>query len=982
MIPSKYPKFQEPLQMRKLSTILLRTSYPSYQLSRFQLTLQITPRFFSSTSENHCCDDPNHHHTSQNPQKPFEKRIKVNLVSTFNDENFNEILVFPSLLKLSQEPWSKKSEDNLTKLYLLILRNLKKINIPESLIMAIDKSRYLPRNFIKTTDKRAILDRAIEIFEKNYFCKQDKGDCLRSIIFVSTLSKYEFTHSFYEKIMEKSLKEIDDIDIIALKTIIEGFTFNKINVKSEIAKKFALAVFAKFGQLSIRELKIYPRIMEILIYRLKNFPDLKEAEVLNPLISKYCNNILTFCFNEKNLKNQVFRMIEFVNYLSQYNEALSTSNQQLLFLNKQITAKIDLYFEKTELKKLFFIYPSVLEFQTSFFNGKAQYLPPKLLFYFKNNLLEYPFENLKNLTIYLYFIAKHSDNFMVPLEINKKIMSFLELDKNLPIIIKLFDAYSSVKPILDKNSENFALQEEILNKMEEKTLMLCKKNNYPMVHFTALFQYLNYLNRGKLENWLFFFNYFSQKIHLEEVDIFSLIVKLIPTAANKAKQEFKLITNVSLNMTPVSSYLKDNSDKTGLVIAIETFWGILEDHLVPLLPRIYPDKYPSVLMHFVYANLSYRKFFKVHENLKDPILKNLDKFTEKQLSGILYSYSRVLVVKDMTEFFMKISENLKVRILKNPQNFMDYELSNICWAYSIARVYDRQLLDLIDGLMIKQIRHSKLQSFTEYIRGLSNFDERSSNQAAIEASNAMIIERIKEKKEKIELPHVFIWAHSFVILNNNQPLIWKTLLGYIVNNKSLMNKDDFQHYYLYLLYLHLLADENLKKELVFELENVKKILLLEKKAILNYLSKTKKKSISKNEGKVVKIIEQNEKELFPEYNEKNEGNILEISKNGVKFLFLDDFNLLQKEDFSNDFLEKFMIIPFATDLRKGNILIEHNGRIHYFYDVDTKKYLLNGVTSVKKKFLDQLGLKYVELPFYVGEEEKDVVEFLKEKLKI
>ena len=671
-------------------------------------------------------------------------------------------------------------------------------------------------------------------------------------------------------------------------------------------------------------------------------------------------------------------MIEFSNFLTQYCDFIQP-NTQIAFLNRQIKSNIDQYFQKNDLKKNFFLYPSVIEFMTTFFNNKASYIPPKLLVYLQTNMIHYNFEKMKDITAYIYFLSKHGDNFEVPLEINKKVLYLLENEKNLTNLVKLLDAYVSTKQLTDKSNENYVIQEQIFSSLEEKAMRFCKRLNYPPAPLSSLFQYLSFLGRGKPENWQFFFQHFTNKANLQEMDIFTLLVKLIPTAANKAKSEFKVITNVALNMTAVSSYLKNNREKAGLVTVMERFWSSLEDHMLPLLPKIYPDKYPALLVHLVYANLTYRKFTKIHDKLQEPILKHLKALTEKQIAGVLYSYSRVKSNDDLTSFFKEIGDNLKERIEKKPEVFQDYDLSNIYWAYSTARVYDQILMGKIEWMVMKGFRNFKLESITEFIRGLSNFNLKEIAEKS-KILTSVIMEKLKDKNNKVELPHVFVWAHSFSVLDNKDVPFWKQILAYIIANKSLLKVDDFQHFYLYLLYLHLVCDEKLSKDLQGELDNVKKLLIQDKKAILNYLCLSKKKTVHESEENVIKIIKNYEKEQ--NINSKKE-DVVEITKNGMKLLFFDDLNTLQKNnDYSNDFLEKFLIIPYATDYRRDKILFEYNGKIHYFLDVEKKKFVLNGATDIKKRFLENLGFVYGEIPFYIGDDEKKIVEYLKQNLKI
>ena len=516
------------------------------------------------------------------------------------------------------------------------MNNMEKINNPESIIMVADKTRYVPKKLQTYENKQKILDRSLEIFGK-FPLKSDKGDKLRAIILVFTLNKYEFKHRFYERILVKIIGEFDDIQANFLLTMVESFTYNKIQFSEELHKEFMRKTLKLFENLSIRDLKLYPKIIQLFIYRSKNLVEFNEKPLFLPVILGFYNNILNFILKERRLQFTVLVLIETMNYLANYNEI--AKNENLFFLYNQLQSKIDDFFEKNSLKIQDFPLASLIAFFSSFSNYKASFLPKKILGFFQDNFSNYKLDNLKFLAIYLHFLSRHVENYEISIETMISINKFLDKDYNLMILTKLLEVFYSAKPVKSSEIMKFQYQEEILGKLEEKSLRILKRLNYPLSPLLQIFQNLAFLARGKRENWLIFLDFFSRKSALEELDYLQIIVKLIPTAANKAKQEFKLSTNIAMNMAPVSGYLKNSKEKIELVLALERFWRNLEDFLVPILPKIFINKYPIILMHMVYANLTFRKFIRIHQNLMKPILGNLEEFTVKNLSGIMYRYT-------------------------------------------------------------------------------------------------------------------------------------------------------------------------------------------------------------------------------------------------------------------------------------------------------------------------------------------------------
>jgi len=56
------------------------------------------------------------------------------------------------------------------------------------------------------------------------------------------------------------------------------------------------------------------------------------------------------------------------------------------------------------------------------------------------------------------------------------------------------------------------------------------------------------------------------------------------------------------------------------------------------------------------------------------------------------------------------------------------------------------------------------------------------------------------------------------------------------------------------------------------------------------------------------------------------------------------------------------VVPYQIDLRVGKFCLEINGPQHYLVDSSGMK-MLDGISSLKKDLLREIGLVYVDLPY-------------------
>ena len=919
--------------------------------------IKISSKSFSS-SENQCCNDPTHKH-NQNHKVNFEE------ISLLTNENFNESEFVSVFHNLVRKPWSPRNEEDLNKVFTLIIDNLKKIMKPESMILILDKSSRLRADTNENQVK--LLNRAEGVFLQNYVCKSDKGQKLKAAFLVCTLNRYNFKHSFYEKMIGKVINEFDQIDCEYILTFLEGLTYNKMIINKEVFKNFLTKALKKFGELSIREIKHYNKILQLLIYRFKLRPDSDERIFYNPIFINYSNNILNYLQKEKHPQNLIFSIIESIHNIEHYVELSQEIN--IKYLYNKLAKQVDEFFDKIELTSLKFSLPALLNYMGNFFNSRyINYVPKKLLNFIENNILNFKFDNLKNLAIYLNFIRAKVNNFSIPVQINEKIAELIPSEKNIIILHKILEIYSY------NESTKSDLQIKIIKSIEEKSMSLCKRLNYPSNHFLTLFFHLSNLNQGSQDNWFFFYEYFTNKEKMTNLNENQLFNILIPTLSIKSKNEFKINSNIALNMTPVTNYFKNMYEKTNLIKANEKIWCVLEDVLISKIYQIYPFKIPSILMNLVYANISFLKFTKIFKNLTETILNNLHIYTEKQVAIIFYAYARVAGDIDFSDFFNKLTIHLENKILNKPENFGDFEVSNIFWALASTRTYIDSFIKLLDQRLYSRLDEMAINTMTEYLQCLAYFTM--NEKFRVEKLNLAIIKKINYSINPSDLSHLFIWANSLLVLENYDLNVWKKILNYIFANKNSLKEESFQYYFLYLIYLNCNIYP-MKEQLGPELKNIKNILLLNKSIIINHFTYVKKRKITESEQNVIDIIRNEEIQLFGNSND-NDKIILNV--NSTSFMFLDNLNSLKEEKIAEEFFENYLIIPYAADYRNNKTIIEENGKIHYFYDTSIKEYRMNGLTTLKKRFLENVGMKYIEIPFNLRKDKENIMSLMRNEI--
>lgn len=105
---------------------------------------------------------------------------------------------------------------------------------------------------------------------------------------------------------------------------------------------------------------------------------------------------------------------------------------------------------------------------------------------------------------------------------------------------------------------------------------------------------------------------------------------------------------------------------------IVQLWEKLEYLVLKNFDRIYPEMYPNLLLHFVYANMISNSYRQIYIVLKEKLIENKHKFTMKQISEIIYSFARI------DEQFPDLFYSYTTEIMKRYTSLIIY---NILYSY-------------------------------------------------------------------------------------------------------------------------------------------------------------------------------------------------------------------------------------------------------------------------------------------------------------
>jgi hypothetical protein len=168
-------------------------------------------------------------------------------------------------------------------------------------------------------------------------------------------------------------------------------------------------------------------------------------------------------------------------------------------------------------------------------------------------------------------------------------------------------------------------------------------------------------------------------------------------------------------------------------------------------------------------------------------------------------------------------------------------------------------------------------------------------------------------------------------------------------------------YYLYLIYCHRILRKAPQRELL----RLKELVIKLQPQILKNYADSKRSQVSQSELLAKKIISENQAYFkFEEIDEEKQRVIqvenmhfLLLPTEKVKDMVVNEQNLI-------DFGEKCLLIPYSIDILSGDLAFEVNGPFHYFRDINTESFVMNGHTKLKREFINKLKLRYIEIPFW------------------
>ena len=918
-----------------------------------------------------------------------------------------------SFLQMTQN-LNKSSKDQILKMFQALEENIENINNPVSITALLHKIQLFTL-FNKKGLESKILDRSIQIFENDYNFS-DTGNLLKTVLLVVSLQKIRHDN-FYDRIFVLINNNIDKIGYFNLITMLESYTYNKMLLKATGNEK-VLRMLNKLNNLTnVEEAQYISKVINVYTFINKMKPMIKDndfVENFEKVFDEIINKIYKILFEviminkQNNFTSKSFNIMNITDILLsldtiQINQDIQIKHKKLVsYYNDMINIilpkdfiidKINYQLDQVMIfvKKYHVSPPANLNEQISILVNKvfikhmnheiSQYLENcvyTLLFLTKTNQLKLSSEMITNIT--------------------NKLVQCTEKEKNILKLSKVLEYCSFIHS--SGNKAYIQSAEEIYRQLEPKLFdYLMKLNNIAVANpIIQIFQHLVQMNKGNPEHWKFLFDIFSSKNTLRRLDNKDLIVTLIPAAAVKTRNLFKMYNNVTsygANM----HYLKQIQIDPELTEKIEKFWLSIEDVILEKLNDIYPEKYPVILFHLVYANITKQKITRVFVAVKDKILKNLTIYDGKNLCKIVYSYARVKERAD--DLLFAISERLKKQdtLLKS---MSDSEAVNLLWGYANLRIYDKELFDLIINRLFNNFKSLGNESFTELCQALAilnyelskehlcmivnHFNSQLDNFSKLHSQNKEHGIDSQNEQKTLSISSIIVITHSLIVIDDfKSKNLWDKLVEILIMNRKLWETNPSFLYNVYLMYFHAQAQRE-KTEIRYSKE-LYDVLYQNYKRIIDYLKINKKQNISISEQKCKKIIIENAKNILPL---KSEGNpeICELKMNNSphEIMYISNYQKIEEiQKTSKTFLKKgVLVFPYTIDALLDPYAFEINGPWHYHVD-NQNQFYGNGYDEIKKKIIEKSGLKYIEIPYTVNDEKDEaltsnIIEILK-KLK-
>lgn len=191
--------------------------------------------------------------------------------------------------------------------------------------------------------------------------------------------------------------------------------------------------------------------------------------------------------------------------------------------------------------------------------------------------------------------------------------------------------------------------------------------------------------------------------------------------------------------------------------------------------------------------------------------------------------------------------------------------------------------------------------------------------------------------------------------------IYNEVSHLIGSHQKFMGQSFLLVYYTYLILCHRVARGAPPQELYRYNAMVAKYQV----EILKNYAAAKKESVSPSESMFDAIVKQNKEQLGISEVEDEPNRVLECGK--MNFLLMPASKvakIVEQQQSLKDFPVKCLLVPYSVDILADDFAFEINGPFHYSRDSSTGKFYLNGHTKLKKEFIQSLGLKYIEVPFW------------------
>jgi len=418
---------------------------------------------------------------------------------------------------------------------------------------------------------------------------------------------------------------------------------------------------------------------------------------------------------------------------------------------------------------------------------------------------------------------------------------------------------------------------------------------------------------------------------------------------------------------------------------LEKFWNNLEEILVEKANRIYADKWPIILFNFVYANIFKDNYKKLYQIARPKLLGNLHTLDPKQLSEIVYSYSRVSEKAD--DLLFAIAK--KVFNEKLTEKMSDVEVCNLYWAYANAGIWVEDLSSACEGKLFKVIKDLPIESYTQFCQALSINNKKLSAEE-FDALNKYAVDMIeklsKQKGGAVNIQNILGICNSFNILQNfGNKQVWETLLDFLLVKKDLFVSNPLFMHYIYKLYIHLTA-EGLKlaqKDALFD------VIQGNYRSVVDYIKNNKKHIVSKFEKMVRTNIEQHSVDLFGQGVQQRQGDEVITLHRGPAhdLLLVNDVTRIEdaiKQKKLPNLGARELLVPYTVDIFIGDYAIEVNGPLHYLRD-EQGRLKENGYNALKRILLEKGGMKYIEVPYTLNtsrdnEDNNEIYRYLQLKI--